>query len=253
EAGAVRRHLDVSRRYLAHAFHREAADQGRLQRGTRGVVAVEFLLQPLQHARDLHVVEVDRREPDERKSEQPDEHGQDQKADRGHAGLRALPRVLNLAPFPLPDHGLSPVFRRHSTAAGRRRSVTGATLCHSIFAPIRLQSGHSRPSMCIQIRTALPTRFSSGTVPMTRLSWLLSRLSPIMKYSPSGTFHSPSSETLSDSSMRCSRSPRRSMYAACSHSGSVPARRFSTRSPFTNNTSSRYAMVSPGSPTTRLM
>src|SRR5690606_5115393 len=44
---------------------------------------------------------------------------------------------------------------------------------------------------CIQMANALPTTFSSGTKPQKRLSLLLSRLSPITKYCPSGTTHSP--------------------------------------------------------------
>src|SRR6185295_1975990 len=72
---------------------------------------------------------------------------------------------------------------------GEGDAALGKPVVHSC-SPVQ-RNDPKRPSSfrLSQMKNALPTMFSSGTNPHTRLSLELSRLSPIMKYCPGGTVH----------------------------------------------------------------
>src|SRR5436190_5347072 len=117
---------------------------------------LERLLQRLLHG---EVFDVGRRHSKSDERDSNDNHGDEQESKNRYAAL-----VSHHEPLP-------------SSAA------------HRMPLPTRLNARDAMSSQLNQMKNARPRMWSSGTKPQYRLSSLLSRLSPIIRYWPCGTRH----------------------------------------------------------------
>src|SRR5580698_6905553 len=121
-----------------------------------GIIALRLGGHRVHGARDFHIVEVQRCQPYPRVNDHAGQRENAEQPDERHALLVVTHKTSLKEPY-------------------------------SILFPTLLQRGPSRVSRLSQIRTALPTRFCSGTNPgasgssSQRLSLLLLRLSPMKK------------------------------------------------------------------------